>query len=157
MKRLFAGLWALPFLALVSLTIPVHAQTAASTPNSARPFSYNVSEEVTLKGSVMSVLMTPARGMIMGSHLLISTPSGTVDASLGTFGLRGKGSLSVKVGDQIEMTGILKTMKNKPVFLTRLVKADNHVYTIRNERGFPVSPQARERLSQKSAPKAEAL
>jgi hypothetical protein len=157
MRRLFAGLWALPLLAVVSLTVPVHAQTAAATANSTRPFSYQVSEEVTLRGSVTSVLATPERGMIMGSHLMVATASGTVDASLGTFGLRGKGAAPVKEGDEIELTGIMKTLKNKPVFLTRLVKMNGHVYTIRNERGFPVSPQARERLSEKKAPKGEAL
>jgi hypothetical protein len=157
MKPVLAGLWALPLLAVATLTVPVHAQTAAATVNSAKPFSYNVSEEITVKGSVTSVLARPAQGMIMGSHLVVNTASGSVDASLGTFGLRGKGAAPVKEGDEIELTGIMKTLKNKPVFLTRLVKMNGHEYAIRNERGFPVSPQARERLSQKAAPKAEAL
>jgi len=89
--------------------------------------------------------------MIWGSHLLLATTSGPVDASLGTFGLRGKGAVSVAAGQQVEVTGVMKTIKDKQVFLVRTVKAGGQVYTIRNEHGFPVSPQARERASRKTA------
>jgi hypothetical protein len=157
MKRPFAGLWALTLAALVLLAIPLHAQTAARTADSPRPFSYNISDEVTLKGTVSSVLTKPSKGMIMGSHLLLQTSSGTVDASLGMFGLRGKGAVQAKAGDQIEITGIMKTIKGQQVFLSRTVKAGNQLYTVRNEHGFPVSPQARERATHKPATKGEAL
>ncbi len=157
MKRLYAGLWAMSLAALFSLAIPVQAQTAAATPNSTRPLSYNVSDEVTLRGTVSSVLAKPSKGMIMGSHLVLQTPNGGVDASLGMFGLRGKGALSVTEGQQVEVTGIMKTLKGNQVFLARTVKAGGQMYTIRNEHGFPVSPQARERASQKTRQNGEAL
>jgi hypothetical protein len=157
MKRLYAGLWALVLTAAVLPTIPVHAQTATATANSPRPFSYNVSDEVTLKGTVSSVLTKHAPGMIMGSHLLVNTSAGTVDASMGTFGLKGKGTLPVKAGEQVELTGIMKTIKNQQVFLVRTVKAGGQTYSIRNEHGFPVSPQTRERASQKTKQNGEAL
>ena len=106
MKRLCAGLCVLALLSLLSLLPPVLAQTAERT---AGPFGYDVSKEVTLSGTVSSVLTKPSLGMIMGSHLLLATPSGPVDASLGTFGLRGKGALSVATGQQVEVTGVMKT------------------------------------------------
>jgi hypothetical protein len=87
--------------------------------------------------------------MIGGSHLLLTTVSGTVDASLGRWGMQGKGALSVTVGQQVEVTGIVEMLKNKPVFLARTVKAAGTVYTIRNEYGIPVSPQARARAAEK--------
>jgi len=87
--------------------------------------------------------------MIPGSHLLLATASGLVDASLGRFGLRGKGGLSVAAGQVVEVTGVMRTIKDKPVFMTRTVKVGDQVYTIRNEHGVPVSPQARERAQQK--------
>jgi hypothetical protein len=154
MKRLFAGLCALALLSLISLLPPVQAQTSAVGTRTAGPFSYDVTQEVTLNGTVSSVLTKPSPGMIMGSHLLLATPSGPVDASLGMFGLRGKGAVSVAAGQQIEVTGVMKTLKNKQVFLVRTVKAGGQVYTIRNEHGFPVSPQARERASRKTAGEA---
>ena len=157
MKNQLAGLCALALLSLVPVLPPVQAQAASVTKDSVRPFSYNISEEVTLKGTVSSVLAKPTRGMIMGSHLLVSTSSGTVDASLGTFGLRGKAALQVKAGDAVEMTGIMKTIKGQQVFLTRTVKADNQLYTLRNEHGFPVKPATHEHASRKTAQTGEAL
>lgn len=157
MKRLYAGLWALSLSAIVLFAVPVQAQTAAARANSTRPLSYNVSDEVTLKGTVSSVLAKPSEGMIMGSHLLLQTSSGTVDASLGMFGLRGKGALSVAEGQQIEVTGVMKAIRGKQVFLVRTVKASGQIYTIRSEHGFPVSPQARERANQKATQNGEGL
>jgi hypothetical protein len=93
--------------------------------------------------------MKPAAGMIMGSHLLLATSSGPVDASLGRFGLRGKGSVSVAAGQQVELTGVMKTIKNRQVFLTRTVKVNGKIYPIRNEHGVSISPQARQRAAQK--------
>ena len=148
MKRLFAGLCVLALMSLIALSPPVQAQTAE---RHAGPFSYDVSQEVTLKGTVSSVLTKPAPGMIMGSHVLLTTALGPVDASLGRFGLRSKSAVPVAPGQQIEVTGVMKTIKDKQVFLTRTVKIGGEVYTIRNEHGFPVSPQARQRASRKTA------
>ncbi len=153
MKRLFAGLCVLALLFLFSPQPLAQAQTAAET-RTAGPFSYDVTQEVTLSGTVSGVLTKPAAGMIMGSHLLLATPSGPLDASLGRFGLLGKGALSVAAGQQIEVTGVMKTIKDKQIFLVRTVKAGGQVYTIRNEHGVPVPPQARERASQKTAGEA---
>jgi DNA/RNA endonuclease YhcR with UshA esterase domain len=157
MKRIYAGSWAMSLAALFLMAIPVHAQTAAATANSTRPLSYNISEEVTLKGTVSSVQDKPAKGMMMGSHLLLQTPAGTVDASLGMFGLRGKGALSVSEGQQVEVTGVMKTIRSQQVFLARTVKANGQTFVIRNEHGFPVSPQARERASQNAKQNGEGL
>jgi hypothetical protein len=157
MKRLFAGMGALTLTALALLAVPVHAQTAAATANSAKPFTYNISDEVTLKGTVSSVLKKSSQGMIVGSHLLVQTPSGTVDASLGRFAFLGKGALSVASGEQVQITGVMRTLKTKQVFMARIVEASGHTYTIRNKRGFPMSPQARERAIQKTTQKGEAL
>jgi hypothetical protein len=148
MKRLFAGLCALAVLSLISYLTPVQAQTSAIA---AGPFGYGASEEVTLNGTVSTVLLGPSAGMIPGSHLVLATLSGPVDASLGIFGLRGKGAVTVAAGQQIEVTGVMSTIKGKQVFLVRTVKLGGAVYTIRNEHGFPVPPQARMRASQKAA------
>ena len=147
-------------LALLCLALPpryVQAQATAAAIAASSPFSYDVSKEVTLKGTVSSVLATSTRGMVPGSHLLLATPSGPVDASLGTFGLRGKGALSVEAGQQAEVTGVMKTLKNGPVFMARTVRVGKQVYSIRNEHGVPVSPQARDRASRKSTPNGETI
>ena len=151
MKRLFAGLCALALLSLISLLPLAQAQTAAIETRTAGPFNYDIAKEVTLNATVSSVITKPTAGMVMGSHLLLATLSGPVDASLGRFGLQGKGALKVGPGQQVEVTGVMRTLRDKQVFLARTVKAGGHVYTIRNEHGVPLSPQARERASRKTA------
>jgi hypothetical protein len=138
---------ALALLVLIPLPPQVHAQTAVEP---AGPSRYDISQEVTLNATVSAVLMKPASGMIAGSHLLLATLSGPVDASLGLFGLRGKGALSVPAGQQIEVTGVMKTIRDKQVFVTRTVKVGSEIFMIRTEHGIQISPQTRERLAQKS-------
>jgi len=135
---LFAIIFAIMFATLV---VPLNADDFHSR--------YDVSKEVTLSGTVSSVLHNPAPGMIWGSHLIVETVSGRLDASLGRFGLEGKGALSVTPGQQIELTGVMKTVRDKEVFVVRSVKANGKTYTMRNEHGIEVSPQARERAAEK--------
>ncbi len=142
---------------LISSPSPVQAQTTADTAKSATPFNYDVTEEVSVAGTVSSVLTQATPEMIVGSHLLLATPSGPVDASLGRFGLQGHGAVSVAAGQQMEATGVMKTIKDKPVLLVRTLKVGGKVYTIRNEHGVLLSPQARERADQKASQKGESL
>ena len=155
MKQFYAATCAVALLCLVSPLRTVHAQTPAVETKAAAPFSYDVTEEVTFDGMASSVLTVPFAGMIPGSHLLLTTPTGPVDVSLGIFALRGKGALSISVGQQVEVTGMMKTLKDKPVFLARTVKVGDQVYAIRNEHGIPVSPQAREHATRENERKGE--
>ena len=107
---------------------------------------YDIRKEVTLTGVVLSVLSEPSQGMIPGSHIVLATSSGKVDASLGRWGLAGSGALSPVPGQAVEVTGVMKTLQDKPVFLVRTAKTADRTYQIRNEFGIPVSPQSRERL-----------
>jgi hypothetical protein len=142
---------------LTGLLFSMLAASAGAQPATHSHPYYDVRREVTLSGTVSSVLTRPAPGMTWGSHLLLATAGGEVDASLGRFGLQGKGALSVAVGDQIEVTGVVKTLANRQVLLVRAVKAGGRVITIRSEHGIPISPQARERAAQKSGQRGESL
>jgi hypothetical protein len=42
---------------------------------------------------------------------------------------------------------LVKSIRGQQVFVTRRVQANGHVYTIRNERGFVLTPMARERIA----------
>jgi hypothetical protein len=86
--------------------------------------------------------------MISGSHILLATSIGEVDASLGRWGMEGSGALSVAPGQVIEVTGVMKTLLDKPVFVVRTAKVGDQTYQIRNEFGNPLSPQSRERALQ---------
>lgn len=137
---LIAGLLTGLLLAIVS--VPLLAQPVGEP-------AYDLSKEVTLSGTVSSVLHKAAPGMTWGSHLLIETATGRVDASLGRWGLVGKNAPSIMPGQQIEVTGIMKTLKDKEVFVTRTVKVNGKVYNMRDEHGVAISPQTRKRAAEK--------
>jgi hypothetical protein len=131
-------------LALCVFAVPIHAQTsAARTKTVAHPW-YDASREVTLTGTVTSVLKTATAEMKMlgGSHLIVQTKSGSLDASLGGFAMQGKGALSVNEGERVQVTGVLKVVKGKEVLLTRLVQANGHQYVLRTEHGFVIGHAA---------------
>lgn len=149
---LIAGL--LAGLLVAILAVPLIAQPVTHESHA----FYDITKEVTLRGTVESVLARAPQGSLMGSHLMLETGSGRVDASLGKWGLAGKGALSVSAGQPVEVTGVMKTLKDRQeVFVVRTVKANGRYYTIRNEHGGPVSPQSRERASKKTTQKGEQL
>jgi hypothetical protein len=148
--RMVAGL--LIGLLFATLAIPLGAQPARQSHQ-----FYDISKEVTLSGTVSDVLAKATPGTMAGPHVLFATSSGKVDASLGRFALQGKDPLSVAAGKEVEVTGIMKTIKNREIFVARIVKVDGKAYTIRNQHGVPLSPLSRERASQKAAQKGESL
>jgi len=149
MEQLRTSLFLLIFLSSISFAPATRAQTIARKTEG--PFGYNVSLEVILSGTVSVVLKQPAPGMIMGSHLLLATTSGPVDASLGRFALLSKVALPITPGQQVEVTGVVKTINGMQVLLARTVKTNGALYVLRNARGFVLSPQAQERAKQKTA------
>jgi hypothetical protein len=153
MTRLRAAVELLLLSALICIALPTSAQTISAVATHPSPLSYDVSKEITLNGSVTSLLAKPEPGMVMGAHLVIATSSGPVDASLGWFALRGKDGLSVSPGQEVAVTGVKRTINNRQVFLARTVKVDGQLFTIRNEHGLLLSPQARERLSRPAGDK----
>ncbi len=55
------------------------------------------------------------------------------------------------------MTGVMKNLKEKPVFVTRMVKARGEIYQIQNKYGMHGWPQSRDRASEKAVQKRESL
>jgi len=140
------------------LAVPLSAQPAhsgAQTKTEPHPF-YNIAQEVTLSGPVSAVYQRPVVGMIAGSHVMLLTGSGRVDASLGKWGLHGKGAPTIANGEQVTVRGVMKTIRNKEVFFVRIMEVGGHTYNIRNQHGVPVSPQSRER-AEKTAQKGVSL
>jgi hypothetical protein len=132
-------------LALCVSALPLHAQTSeVSTKSTVHPW-YDISQEVRLSGTISVVEKTPARGTeaIIGSHLIVETSAGKVNASLGSYALKGKSPLSLSSGQQVQMLGVMKTIKGQQVFVARVIQVNGHEYTIRNEHGFANATIAR--------------
>jgi hypothetical protein len=136
MKRLFAGLGILVLLAIASLALPSYAQTEAAKTQPFVSLKYDISQEVKLSGTITDVVTQPSAGMLMGSHLILETASGSVDAQLGRLRLTGKDAVSVAPGERVQVTGVMKTINNKTVLLTRLIEVNGQVYELRNEHGI---------------------
>lgn len=125
-------------------------QAAPLVAHPANPlWDYDVRQEVTISGTVSSVLERPAPGMIWGSHLVLDTVSGKVDASLGRWALVGKDALSVTPGQQVEVTGVMKTFNEKEVLLVRTVTVNGKPFAVRNQHGVLIPPQSREIAAQR--------
>jgi hypothetical protein len=157
MKVALRGICALALLCVIQPQQSANAQRAAATAaKPAGPYTYDSTKEVTLAGTVSKVITQASPGMVPGAHLLLTTPSGPLDVSLGTFALRGDGALSVDQGQQVHVIGVPKTLRGGPFFLARNVTVGTQVYAIRNEHGILVSPQGRVRASQKNSQKSAA-
>lgn len=131
---------------------PAERATSKAEPH---PF-YDITKEVTLSGPVTGVVHGPTAGLIPGSHVLLLTGAGTVDASLGKWGLHGKTAPTIANGDQVTVRGVMKTIRNREVFFVRTMIVGGRTYAIRNQHGVPVSPQSRER-SETTAQKGVSL
>jgi hypothetical protein len=136
MKRLFPGLGALVLVAFVSLALPSHAQTDAAKTQPFVSLKYDISQEVKLSGTITDVVTQPSESMLSGSHLILQTASGSIDAQLGGLRLAGRDAISVAPGEQVQVTGVIKTIHNQAVLLTRLIEVNGRVYELRNEHGI---------------------
>jgi len=152
MKWRFAALGPLIILDLCLLALPIHAQTAEEAAKSAVSAWYDITKEVTLTGTVSSVVKdaTPEMKILGGFHLIVVTTSGEVDASLGKLAMRGEGALSVAPGERVQLTGVMKTVRDRQVLLTRLIQVNGQEYKIRNEHGYAIA------VSRKGSANAEA-
>lgn len=127
---------------LAMFAIPLLAQPVDS-------HEYDIRQEVTVSGTISAVVTKTTPGMLMGAHLLLTTVSGQVDASLGRWAFQGKDALSVTAGEQVELTGMMQTVKEKEVFIVRTVKVGGKLYTLRNQHGIDLSPRARQLAAEK--------
>jgi len=145
MSRRLPVLGILAILALCPFAARVQAQAAESAANPAAHRAYDITKEVTLTGTVSSVVKQTTRSMDLtpGAHIMVTTSSGTVDANLGRFAMRGKTALPITSGQSVKVTGVMKTVKGKDVFVTRIVQTNGHIYKIRNEHGIAYAPANR--------------
>ncbi|MGC1684474.1 MAG: hypothetical protein WA734_02530 [Candidatus Acidiferrales bacterium] len=152
MKKVLGGLG---ILALLALSVFAASSYAGNTPPKrvAVAPQYNVNKEVTLEGTVRSVVKKPTVGMALGTHLILSTSKGPVDAHIGDFVFKGSHPLAVAAGQSVKVTGAMTTIKNKQLFLVRSIDISGHVTPVRTERGFLIVPGVKGRIFQTAAEK----
>jgi len=135
MKKLLGGLGLLTLMAFSVFTVPSQADTATKKTTVAPKYQYDVRQEVTLKGTISSVVKKPTGGMLVGEHLMLATSSGNVDAHIGSFAGRDKHLDSLTQGQSVSVVGVKMNVKGKDVFIVRTIEANGQTYTVRNQHG----------------------
>jgi hypothetical protein len=153
MKWWFPSLVLFAFLTTGLFAIPIYAQAIERATKAVAPPKYDIRKEVTLPATVSTVISkaTPEMKMLAGSHLILETSSGKIDASLGAFPITGEGALSVTAGERVQITGVMKTVRDQQVLVTRLVLINGRAYKVRNEHGFLLMPVSRKRTANPEA------
>jgi hypothetical protein len=147
MRRIGGGLCLLATLAISLLAAPLYANESAAPKRTVIASRYDVTKEVTLTGTVQSLVRKPAPGTIMGAHLMVSTSQGTVDAHIGNHLLAGKSPMSFAAGQSVKLVGLMTTVNHQNVFLVRTIQMENRTITVRSDHGFLVGHGATPRIT----------
>ena len=134
----FALLFALLCLLFAGAAAQAQTPAAAAPARVARTPLYDASKETTIEGTVSSVVTTPTKGMIPGAHLMVATPTGTIDAPLGRYVMQGPRAAVFTPGERVSIVGVPAVFANQHIFLARTVQGAGKTYQVRNQRGFLV-------------------
>jgi hypothetical protein len=136
MKKYRGGAILPAVIVLLAIGGSIEAQTAEHPKAVPAAPVYQASKEVTLEGTVANVVTKPTAGMLIGAHAILATPTGNVDAHLGSYAMKGSNPLTLTPGERVQVVGVMETLaKGNKVFLVRTIQAGSHTYTIRNEHG----------------------
>ena len=140
MRNKLGGFCLLTALVITSLAAPLYAGNTKAFKRTVVAPRYEASKEVTMEGTIQGLVRKPAPGTMMGAHLTVSTSKGTIDAHIGDFVLKGAHPYAPAVGQSVKLTGVMTTINNKSVFLTRTVETGNRTVQVRTERGYLILP-----------------
>jgi len=135
---------------LTALVISVSAapqNTNESPKRTVIASTYDVSKEVTLEGTIQSLVRQPAPGEIPGARLVVSTAQGMVDAHIGNRMITGPHAESFAAGQAVKLVGIMTKFNQQDVLLVRTIETENRTITVRNEHGFLVFPGSKASLT----------
>jgi hypothetical protein len=106
---------------------------------------YDASGELTISGTVRSLVSGGHPGLPSGTYLTISTPRGVVEAHLGRFALLGSQPVSLHPGEQVDVVGVMITVKSSSILLVRTIHTNTSTFVIRNEHGALLFPRPADR------------
>jgi hypothetical protein len=136
MRRTTGGLCLLMTLAVALLAAPLVADESAAPKRAVIASKYDVSKEITVEGTVKSLVTKPVPGTLMGAHLMVSTAQGTVDAHIGDYVVTGRYPTSFASGQAVKLVGMMAEFNHQNVLLVRTIQTGNRTITVRSEHGF---------------------
>ncbi|HXW62993.1 MAG TPA: hypothetical protein VEJ45_10355 [Candidatus Acidoferrales bacterium] len=144
MRKIAGAMCLLATLAISLLAVPLDADESAAPKRTVIASKYDVSKEVTIEGTVQALVTKPTPGMMVGAHLVVSTPQGTVYAHIGNRVITGPSAASFASGQAVKLVGVVTELNQQKVILVRTIETENRTITVRNEHGFLVSPSVSE-------------
>ncbi|HTU32465.1 MAG TPA: hypothetical protein VMF66_01530 [Candidatus Acidoferrum sp.] len=123
---------------LAVIAAPLGAQTAPSrqTTNTMVP-AYDLSKEVKVQGTIEKINGFGNNGPI-GTHILVQTASGVVDAHLGFGSAVSSKNLGISIGQNVTVVGMMETVGSSSVLMARILTTPSRVIVLRNEHGIPI-------------------
>jgi hypothetical protein len=95
------------------------------------------------------VVPNHASGIPAGLHLMLGTPQGVVDASVGQF-LPQQIQQALTAGQQVQVIGRIQNIHNQNYLLARALVIDGNTITVRNDHGSLVHVKSVERMHTQS-------
>jgi len=154
---LIAGLVADLLVAI--LAVPLFAQPAPGT-RPAQGFGpvYDSAHEITLNGTIQTIVTAHVKGSPAGMHLLVTGPEGNVvDAHLGPF-LNKATREALQEGTPVRIVGAMTILHGKSYLYARLLTVNDRTITVRSTHGvlspMPSARRAPPRTETKSVAEA---
>lgn len=140
----------LAFLCVLAVPVTALAQRPNAKPAAEVAGGYNMANDVSLQGTILSYTEN-SKTPPLGTHVLLQTSSGNVDVHLGDARILHQAKLVLSQGMSVRFVGQTQSGKNT-VFLARLVQAGTQVVAVRSDHGIPVAPPgARRKAGAKNA------
>lgn len=98
---------------------------------------YDKKTEVTLTGTVESVMEVPGTGGMSGTHLELKTETETIHVHLGPTAFVAKQGVAFAQHDHVSVTGSRIKGEGFEAILARSVKTGDKTITLRDEKGMP--------------------
>jgi hypothetical protein len=102
------------------------------------PGSYNIANDVSLQGTVLSFTENSQTPPI-GAHVLLQTASGNVDVHLGDARLLHIAKLNITQGASVRFVGQMNSVGTSQIFLARLVQIGTQLVAVRSDHGLPLA------------------
>jgi hypothetical protein len=121
------------FAAALAVASSAGAQTAPQAMSS----MYQVSREVSLVGTVSSVVENSKTGPL-GTHVMVQSASGLVDVHVGSAKYLEMNKLNLKSGDSVRILGENFMVGTDTVFYARIVQDGTAAVAVRSPKGMPL-------------------
>ena len=153
MKKLFILM--LPTVLLCgALTREAAAQDDTASQSSTGFIGWNVSQprssDVAVTAIIQEVVPNHASGIPAGFHIMLGTPQGVLDASVGPY-LQLNIQQALVAGKQVQVFGQVKTIHDQKYLLVRQLVLDGKPIIVRNDHGSLIRTRSQERTSTQSS------